>query len=71
MKEIENWEVHKTFQKLANEGQSTISVRHVVRKKTKQKKIFIKRESLRAVLRILKRKTLENIPHHVAKRILE
>ena len=42
MKEIENWEVHKTFQKLANEGQSTISVRHVVRKKNKTKENIYK-----------------------------
>ena len=33
MKGIENWKVHKTFQKVANEGQSTISVRWVVTKK--------------------------------------
>ena len=37
MKEIENWKVYKTFQKVANEGQSTISVRWVVPKKNKAK----------------------------------
>ena len=41
MKEIENWEVHKTFQKVANEGQSTISVRHVVSKKKKNKRKYL------------------------------
>ena len=38
MKEIENWKVHKTFQEVVNEGQSTISVRWVVTKKNKTRK---------------------------------
>ena len=37
MKEIENWKVHKTFQEVTNEGQSTISVRWVITKKNKTK----------------------------------
>ena len=42
MKEIENWKVHKTFQEVANEGQSTISVRWVVTKKNKTKENIYK-----------------------------
>ena len=38
MKEIENWKVHKSFQEVANKGQSMISVRWVVTKKNKTKK---------------------------------
>ena len=72
MKEIENWKVHKTFQEVANEDQSTISIRWVVTKKNKTKgNIYIKRDSLRAVFRKLKRITLGKIRQHVAKRILE
>ena len=37
MKEKENWKVHKTFQEVANEGQSIISVKWVVTKKNKTK----------------------------------
>ena len=37
MKEMENWKVHKTFQQIVNEGQSTISVRWIVTKKNKTK----------------------------------
>ena len=37
MKEIKNWKVHKTFQEVANEGQTTISARWVVTKKNKTK----------------------------------
>ena len=33
----ENWKVHKTFQEVTNEGQSTISIRWVIPKKNKTK----------------------------------
>ena len=69
MKKIENWKVHKTFQEVANEGQSTISAGW--RRETKQKKIFIKRDSFHAVLSKLKRITSEKIRQNVAKRISE
>ena len=67
MKEIKNWKVHNTFQEVANEGTSTMSVRRVVTKKTK-KETFIKRDSLHAVLKKLKTITSEQIRQHVAKK---
>ena len=71
MKEIENWKVHKTFQKVANEGQSTTSVKWVVSTKNKTKGNIYKRDSLHAVLKKLNRITLGKIYQHVAKTILE
>ena len=42
MKKIENWKVHKTFQEVANEGQSTISAGWVVTKRNKTKENIYK-----------------------------
>ena len=42
MKKTENWKVHKTFQEVANEGQSTISAGWVVTKRNKTKENIYK-----------------------------